>query len=407
MYTAELVGHYRLPKEAWVPLMEEARNESLLTREISPLEVAYLVREVSPYTLRHLMIVPDTKNPKASSIGSIISLSAKGLGGFLQFNADVAREFLADSEIQELDMGFNFTEEDSPIRRKLASVPDHLHSHVVGYSKEELARVITEQQARGHPEWRAGMHDPLLSTSLEIFEHEVVPYLENRFPSFEELFVKEPGRKELTFRFIPGLDGFSHPDLGDILRLMHQRGKEVYREVTGCFCKSDPKTGKFLETIGGRYELLAKKDRVLMVDDFVNKRKWISPTSQRLLRFLATSLKHEDEVIEAAMERFGKQIERLPTEDETKMLVKETADRQWLMKGFTYTMVWSSKGEDWFFGFDPRILSASGITPSSRTGTPKVFWRSGQLLSKDEQATAEKFEESLVKRLKVFSSQKG
>lgn len=389
----ELIGRYREPKDSWLPFMEEARTNYLLQRAISSTEQAFLVRVMAPYTKRHLMLVADSQ--LGLPVRSIMDLTDQGLTGFLQLDATVARTYFRDPQVSQVDFGMNFTTEDSAIRRKLASISEHLHSHIVGYTQQDLSRVVSEAKLRSHKEWRAGMYDPLLATSLEVFGHEVVATI----PGFEKIFAKT-GEAGLTFKFIPGWDGFSDPNLAVVLKLIHQEGQKVYDEVGGCFCATDSKGKNFRPSAGGRYLILPKEERVEKVQKFIESREWLSSASKRFLRMFATNLKNESQVLEEARKKAEKQSGRVLTEAEMDRLIKETADKNWPIKGFAYTLVWSSgNGQDLYFGFDPKIFSASGMPPSSRVGIPKVFWRSDEIFSDEERGEAEQFEANLVNQL--------
>ncbi len=78
-----------------------------------------------------------------------------------------------------------------------------------------------------------------------------------------------------------------------------------------------------------------------------------------------------------------------------------TATRLWAFKNFAYSMVWSyekSKGQ-WRFGFDPKIFSVEGFSPSSRA-TPKLVTRNPEkTYTKEELEAVKKREQGLAESL--------
>lgn len=410
--TALISGYFREPKGSWVSLMDEARNDNLVSATLSPSEVAYLIKEMAPHSQHGLMIVPDLINPRTgkNKIITPVDLSDEGLASLLNFSGDVLQEAFNDRVVAEADFGFSYNTEDSPktkedlqagrIRRKLASVSEHLHLHISCYTAEDLGQTISGEDLKRHSNYRAAFRDPLLRTSHEIINSLVVnPIQQKPGGDFDRLFLLAPDQTRLTFEFKQGLDGFSDPGLARILKDIHIQSLMAYQKIVSCFCQTDPDKGEFLESAGGRYRLLPQEERIKRIGQFIGSNSYLSDYSKDILLRLARRMKNEDSVIEEGLTLAQEKKVIELSEAEKRELTIDTVSTLWAFKGLAYTMVCSSYGgKAWFLGIDPRFFSAPGPPPSSRAH-PKMFWRTGEVFPSYMLQEAERFEQELTARL--------
>ena len=377
-----LTGAERIPRSNWRSLGEDIRSNSLHREPISPGRDGCVVAVMAPYSTGHLLTAIDARNPQEGTpllnAASIMDLSEQELSGFLSLSARVLRQVLLQPDLAEITFGFNFSGE--AVRRRLMSIREILHGHIMRLTWQDMTNRHIDGSLRRNGEWRLSISDLVEGVCHDIIDSQVMPQLMEELPEFDQFFTRMTDHQgRLTFRFNPGIDSFSDPRLPAILQRMHSIGAEVYGQVASIFCERDSQTDAFLETENGRYRILDKGQRVVNIMEYLMAHPELSNRSQRMMRILAERLKPDHEID------------------------PKDRDKAWAMKGFSYTMVWSTdNGQDWYFGWDPRVFAAPGTPVSSRVGPPKMFKREpGRVFSPKELAEAEEFEAMVVEGLRL------
>lgn len=356
----------REKREHLPPLIQDARENPLAIIKTSEGTV-YVKPAAMPYTRRHMLIIPDRENKENTP--DVNTTPDTLLGKTFQAAHDIADYYTQSTDVQEVDIGFNYSQHED--KKRIATQPQTLHVHVVGYDSEALAHRIDRSDALKRPDLKSKTSEPLSRLASELIYNRVLPILQSKMPRFfSDNFEVIEHEKRFTLKMKNGLHVLDDPEFPDFLKVIHAEGQNVYDEIAKCFFVSQPETGKFMESEDGRYQLLPQAVRMKRVAEYVALHKYLTLASQRNLHMLSESAK----TIQEITQRKERKLDRELSEEET----QQELNRFMAIKDFAYAAVFSGKQTDksvaWSFGIDPVIFSTRDVLQASRTQT-KLFER--------------------------------
>ncbi len=348
------------------PLIQDARENPLLSIKTAEGSV-YIKPAAMPYTKRHMLIVPDLATKEDTP--SVTSTPDALLGKTFHAACDIAGYYTKSHNIQEIDIGFNYSPYED--KKHIATQQRTLHVHVVGFDSEELDYRITRSEALKRPDLKTKVSEPLSNLASELIYQQVLPIIQGKFSNFfRENFEISEDKRHFTLQMKNGLNTLNHPDFPAFLKLLHAESQNVYNEIAKCFLTSDIQTDNFLEGDDGRYELLSQQERNKRIAEYLARNPNLSESSKRILLLLSGSAKTTQEVIQRKEEQLGRALSEAER--------KQELNRFMAIKNFAYATVISGKktGEDmrWSFGMDPAIFSTRDILQASRSQI-KLFER--------------------------------
>ncbi|MDO8429360.1 MAG: hypothetical protein Q7S88_01910 [Candidatus Daviesbacteria bacterium] len=376
-------------------LMDDVRRTYLASSQPEGSDITVYLKAVAiPYTGEHgthFLVIPDRLNHQ--DMPGIADLSTQELQQTLQFAESIGKHTLDQSGIAEVDFGWHHAREGvkQPPKHIMASVPENLHIHVTGYSKEDMILVSTDEATESA--YITGITDEAIYPLVQqLLFNEVLPAVRKQHPNFDELFQEvQDSRHKRRLKLTAGKEAFAKVELAEILKAMDLVGKAVYDEAAKCFFEHDPQTNQFIQKDDqyNRYQLLPRPERYRRVKDYIQKRPYLTSGVRVGLEWLAFMAKDEHQIIDREVGK-AQSAKDLPlTPDEEKKAVEDAANRFWTYRNFVYAMVFSAQKTartepEWIFSFDPKIFTIGGITHSSANSNKLMFKDTNQAYSPEQ-----------------------
>lgn len=356
------------------PLIVDARENPLYVKNTP--EGKVIVKNVAyPYIGNHLLVIPDQTSQQ--DMPGVTHVPPQLLSESFRTAAELAEFYQNREDVQEIDIGFNYSEYEPT--KIVASQRKNLHIHVLGFTEKDMAKRMELNAARKRPEFKNQMREPLESVVDEIIMREVFEPFQKE-DTFQDLFISAPNASRPTFYLKKGLESIRDEQFSDIIQRLHTRALEVYNELARCFFAWDQETGSFTEeenrtphAIYTRYKMLGDQERRTSLEAYFERHPELSPKSRQLLTYLSNKAQPVGNLIE---KKAKENTAPLSPEEEKKMLL-----RLMPIKNLAYACVVSgTKAEghyEWKLGFDVDVFSQRDVLQASR-GEPKLFTRDSQ-----------------------------
>lgn len=297
------------------------------------------------YTPSHLLIVPDRFDKKDAP--GVTDISTDLLFDTFRVASRVATVVARQTDAEFIDLGWNY----SPGERKkrIASQPDNLHVHVVGYEPNDLQTVDATQVQRD-PILSSKLKERMDSVSKDLLVGQVIP----NTPDFDDFFI-ESLKDPLAF-YLKDAASFENPDFAAMMQKLHQNGQRTYNQVAQVFFDLDnPQMDYYVRPMPR-----TSFNRHAQLTAYLAKKPYISNESAGLLRNLADRVVPFDELVR---QKFGVN----PTDNDAKNLLYS----QGALNGFAYAMTFSAdinpdrSVDQWKLKISPKVFSSQDLLQGS------------------------------------------
>jgi len=403
------------PGQGFPPLMEDTRANNLASVEVSDSETVYVKAIAGPYVATdglHVMVLPDLSNQR--QIREVTDISVTHLSKVLEVAGNLASHALDEDNIGEVNIGihndkdeWSYDDRDKKTpnlpKQKIKNFPNlHVHVEAANYKNK---KEITEEQLRRNPEYFGKTPEPFEKIGYQILVHEVLPLLRvGGLPVgdlFEEI-VDNQGR--LRFKLLNGSETFKKPELALFLQQLDVEGQKAYDDLASCFFEVE--NGKFKVDDGQyqRYKLLPVDVRRQKVDEYIQKRDWLSGGSKVGLRLFTSMAQEAEKVIDREMEK----VEKWVPEDHDgleKPTINQIANRFMAFRGFSYATLFSGMKDengnvDWTLGIRPSVFLVEGFVEMADT-YGIIVKHNDQPYTKEELESVQERERRVIKKVQV------
>jgi hypothetical protein len=353
--------------------MEDTRANNLASVEVNENEIVFVKAIAGPYVGTdglHMMVLPDLKD--ARDIHEVTDITKGHLSMVLEVAGGLAIHAFEEGGITEVNIGIHTAKDEwvkTPKQRIKNFKNLHLHVEAANY---ENKKEITEEQLRRNPEYFGKTPEPFEKIGYQILIHEVLPLLRVGGLPVDDLFeeiVDNQGR--LRFKLLNGSETFKKPELALFLQQLDVEGQKAYDDLASCFFEVE--NGKFKVDDGQyqRYKLLPVDVRRQKVDEYIQKRDWLSGGSKVGLRLFTSMAQEAEKVIAREMEK----VEKWVPEDHDgleKSTINQIANRFMAFRGFSYATLFSGMKDengnvDWTLGIRPSVFLVEGFVEMAKT----------------------------------------
>lgn len=377
------VRHEVIPGQGFPPLMKDTRENNLANVEVGKGEMVYVKAIAGPYVGTdglHMMVLPDFKTEK--DILEVTDITVGHLSKALEIAGGLAAHAFEEIGIEEVNVGIHTAKDewvpnpkqgDSWEKTPKQRIKNfkNLHIHVEAAVYEDKPK-IKKSELRRDPEYYGKTPEPFEKIGYQVLQHEILPKLKNDgFPveDFFEEIADNQGR--LRLKLLKGKETFKDPELAEFLQLLDVEGQKAYDSLAGCFFERENDSfredgGKYL-----RYKLLPVDERRKRIDEYIQKRDWLSAGSKGGLR-LFTSMAQEAETV---MSREISNLAKWNPEEHNgleKPTIAQIANRFMAFRGFSYATLFSGmkdKNGDvhWTLGIRPSVFLVEGFVEMANT----------------------------------------
>ena len=368
------VRHEVVPGQGFPPLLEDTRANNLASCEVGKGEMVYVKAIAGQYVGTdglHVMILPDFANKE--EIHDVTDISTKHLSKTLEIAGALARHAFEEAGVGEVNIGIHTSKDEwiKGVPKQRIKNFKNLHVHVEAANYEAKPK-ITSQELRKNPEYFGKTPEPFERVGYQILENEILPRLKEKGLLVDNLFEKsKDGEGRLRLKLRNGAQTFKDPDLAKFIQTLDVEGQASYDALAECFFEKED--GKFKADSGQyqRYKLLPLNERRKKIDEYIQKREWLSNSSKTGLRYF-TSMAQDAETI---MNREMAKVESWNPDEHSghgKPTLSNIANRFMAFRGFSYATLFSglkdSSGEtQWTLGIRPSVFLVEGFVEMANT----------------------------------------
>lgn len=368
------VRHKIDPNQGFLPLMEDTRNNNLANIEVGDGEVVYVKAIAGSYVGTdgfHVMVLPDLKN--GQDIHEVIDLSTEHLSKAMEVAGGLASSAFEVMDVQEVNIGIHTAKDEwvkTPKQKTKSFKNLHIHIEAAVYSNKED---VTQKELRNNPEYYGKTPEPFEKIGYQILQNEILPKLRENGIRVDDLFEEgedKYGRLRLTL--LNGSETFKLLDLAKFMQALDNEGQKSYSDLARCFFEVE-EDGQFKVDNGKyqRYQLLPVNERRKKIDEYIQKREWLTNGSKGGLRLLTSMAQDAEKVIDREMEK----IENWNAEEHGgfgKPTVSQIANRFMAFRGFSYATLFSATKDmnnniKWTLGVRPNVFLTEGFIEMANT----------------------------------------
>lgn len=373
------VRHKIIPGQGFPPLMEDTRDNNLANIKVGDNEIVYVKAIAGPYVGTdglHMMVLPDFKNGK--EIFEVSDISPTHLSKALEVAGALAHHSFEEVGVQEVNVGIH-TAKDEWVKTPKQRIKNfkNLHIHVEAPFYDNKPG-ITSEELRRNLEYFGKTPEPFEEIGYQILQNEILPKLRKHGIKVDELF-KESEDKFGRFRLElkNGNETFKSPELAAFIQQLDIEGQKSYNELAMCFFEVKEGGFKVDEGQYKRYKLLPPNERRLKIDEYIQKREWLSSGSKGGLRLFTAMAQNAEEVIDREIVKIlGQQPSdlegRKTYEEKVNALTPKIANRFMAYRGLSYATLFSGIKESndkikWTLGIRPSVFLIEGFVEMADT----------------------------------------
>ncbi|MBI1862685.1 hypothetical protein HYS00_01045 [Candidatus Microgenomates bacterium] len=383
------------PPDGRLPSLIDDAREAALVRIASDKGEVLVKPPVFPYVRHHMLVIPDLSTHEPTDTPFVVPDGL--LFSTLHTAGVVAAHYLDNSDVREVTVGWNHSKFED--KKHVATQQNTLHIHVIGYTAEDQAHTISQDEVNRRPELKMKEREPKAALIKTILENKVMSRFKE-WPTFKHLFNEVRDGDRVTYELNQGIDTFNHPSLAMIMKRIHVASQIAYEELADCFFTPDQEEPySYVESDDGRYALRSVDERKAAMEEYIITNDWLSDGHKKELMMLARHARSMEEVNAILQKRKGNEP---LTDDE-----QYGQNKYMALKGLAYATVFTGMRQDdgsvsWIFGFDPVVFAPRDVVQASR-GTFAHFERKGdrvlplyayEEMREDEERLADRLQQS-------------